>query len=96
MSSSGSHVAGSQDSERTNYDADCNEWGCGFFGPKTVKENSGGVAINQRLMKDVAEIAKEEEEEDANKRLKETAQLARPLTTGSRGLSMLASDLWLS
>ena len=98
LSLSGSHAAGSQDSERTNYDMGCDGWGCGPFGPGTVKENSGGVAINQRLMKDVAEIAKEEEED--KKKHKETASVPRPLTTeeqartraGSRGLSMLTSE----
>ena len=99
LSLSGSHAAGSQDFGRTNFDLGCDEWGCGFFGPETVKDNSGGAAINQRRMKDVAEIAKKEEEEDKKKH-KEAAWVPRPLTTeeqartraGSRGLSMLTSE----
>ena len=97
-SSLGSHAAGSQDSERTNLNMGSDEWGCGLFGPETMKKNPGGVAKDERLMKDLAEIAKEEGED--KKKHQEPAWAPRPLTAeeqvraraGSRGLSMLTSE----
>ena len=55
----------------------CDERGCGLFGPETMKKNPG-VAKEEKLMKDLAEIAKKEEE--FFKTPQEPAWVPRPLT----------------
>ena len=74
----------------------CDERGCGLFGPETMKKNPG-VAKEEKLMKDLAEIAKKEEE--FFKTPQEPAWVPRPLTAeeqararaGSGGLSSEAN-----
>ena len=69
----------------------CDEWGCGLFGAETMKKNPG--VAKEGLMKDLAEIAKKEEEIKTTPQ--EPAWVPRPLTpeeqvrarAGSRVLS---------